>query len=184
MDTHCRALSPSKKYNDEIKAVNNFEDWSWHESTAKICAKNLADTGVYQEYALNSSSSMIPLVLRKNTNNKSASSTTEENSSTLTVVLIAGLVSFSVSLLVFAYVKYQRPKRPCIRLNFRRSPQSKNFQRLDNIKQGGNANVHRSNSKSSDTNQQQDEDTGLGNENILIQMVPMPFAFELAMLFH
>ena len=45
-------------------------------------------------------------------------------------MFIAGLLTFSLSLAIFVYVKYKAPKRPCIRLNFRRNPAAKNFQRL------------------------------------------------------
>ena len=159
-------MSPSKKFNDEINAVKNFEDWSWHENAEKICAKNLADTTL-SDYALNSSNPQ--LSLRKsnkinprpivNEDSISASSTsTEEHSSTLTVVLITGLITFSLSLLVFGYVKYKRPKRPCLRLNFRRHSAAKNFQRLNNCKTSTHSlNVNKSNSKADETNED-DED--------------------------
>ena len=148
IENNCKLASPSKKFADEVKAVRNFEDWSWHENAQKICIKNYAENSF--SITNTNISNKVPLSLRKNDRGGDSRGIIIESggdvapvdaNSTLSVIFITGLITFSLSLIIFVYVKFKAPKRPCIRLNFRRSPSSKNFQRLTNSRNTTSSNT-------------------------------------------
>lgn len=181
IETNCKSATSSKKFNDEIKAVKTFEDWSWHEGAQKICLKNLADNPIS---ILNTNkANKVPLSLRKNDRGGIGDSrgiiienggdvALADSNSTLSVIFITGLITFSLSLIIFVYVKYKAPKRPCIRLNFRRSPSSKNFQRLTNSRTTTNSNasqrlhIRKEESHGNNNNNEEDDDHA-GNEHVV-----------------
>jgi hypothetical protein len=161
IERHCK---DEAKFDDEIKAVADFDDNNWHDNSLKICTKNIIDS--------KSNRTSVQLSLRKNTisSNKRKSDVLRNKiisgRTRASVFFIVAAVVLSSIFIVFVYVKYRKPQRPCIRLSFRRD--IKSFQRLSNANLSTRSvnNSTSPNKKSADDNDEDGEDGEQGYDEL------------------
>ena len=123
INKHCK---DKVKFQDEMRMIRDMDSNNWHENSLKICSKNVFDS--------KQNVSKVPTGLRADVNNKNKKKViiqSDAKSSKTAPMAVLLIIMFGTSfLIIYVYLKYKRPKKPCIRLNFNRN--TKTFQRLNN----------------------------------------------------